>query len=200
MVIARVPWLPVVVCLLLAAAPTAVVAQAPASASASAPTAAVLLDPAPRNVAAPGEKEATSDTVKWAFKIPPSRSRHSMAYDSARGRVVLFGGYGGSVLADTLEWDGNAWAQRAPSTSPPAREGHAMAYDSARGRVVLFGGESFPALEYADTWEWDGNTWAVRASAGATPRERIGHAMAYDSARGRVVLFGGYYFLESTAF
>ncbi len=41
MAIMRVPWLPVVVCLLLAAAPSAVVAQAPASTSVNAPTAAV---------------------------------------------------------------------------------------------------------------------------------------------------------------
>ena len=64
-----------------------------------------------------------------------------MAYDSQRGRVVLFGGYGDSGgLADTWEWDGSTWVERTPATSPPARSGHAMAYDSQRGRVVLFGG------------------------------------------------------------
>ena len=33
-----------------------------------------------------------------------------MAYDAARGKVVLFGGYDGQTnLADTWEWDGQAW-------------------------------------------------------------------------------------------
>ncbi len=171
MAVIRLPRLLVVACGLLAAAPPAVVA----------------LDPAPTNVAATGEVEATSDTVKWVVKIPPTRAGHAMAYDSARGRVVLFGGMASGLLADTLEWDGNSWVQRTPATRPSARVDHAMAYDSARGRVVLFGGWG----GRADTWEWDGNTW-VRRTPLTSPPALDSHAMAYDSARGRVVLFGGY--------
>jgi hypothetical protein len=116
-----------------------------------------------------------------------------MAYDSARGRVVLFGGYGNDYLADTWEWDGTTWAQRAPVTSPSIRYGCAMVYDNARARVVLFGGYngavSNPYL--SETWEWDGTTWAQRAPV-TSPVNRSGHAMAYDSVRSLVVLFGGY--------
>lgn len=114
-----------------------------------------------------------------------------MAYDAARGRVVLFGGVGGSSMggiqnSDTWEWDGMTWAQRA-SSGPAPRYGHAMAYDAGRGRVVLFGGSG--SSYFGDTWEWDGTTWTQRATAGPTPR--AWHAMAYDAERGRVVLFGG---------
>jgi len=139
------------------------------------------------------------DGSAWLQRLPatspPARNSHAMAYDSLRGRVVLFGGsyYDGvkHYLADTWEWDGNTWVERTPIASPPARVNHAMAYDSARGRVVLFGGcseSSCPAA--ADTWEWDGSAW-VQMTPGASPPALEEHAMAYDGARGRVVLFGG---------
>src|SRR5207247_577924 len=86
---------------------------------------------------------------------PSARAYHAMTYDSARGRVVLFGGYDGSYRGDTWEWDGSAWAEETPTTSPSVRYAHAMAYDSARSRVVLFGG--YDASGYrGDTWEYRG--------------------------------------------
>ena len=116
-----------------------------------------------------------------------------MAYDSARGRVVMFGGYDESgFFADTWEWDGSTWVLQTPATSPPARAYHAMAYDSARGRVVLLGGHNLYSNLLADTWEWDGITWIQQIPA-TSPPARASHALAYDSARGPVVLFGGDY-------
>ncbi len=52
---------------------------------------------------------------------------HAMAYDSARQRVVLFGGYSQGHRADTWEWDGKNWTQIKPTTSPGGLWGHAMA-------------------------------------------------------------------------
>jgi hypothetical protein len=106
---------------------------------------------------------------------------------------VLFGGAGAAFpyLADTWEWDGTDWVQRAPANAPGGRYGHALAYDGARGRVVLFAGYFGPQ---SDTWEWDGTTWFLRPVVGPSPR--FNHAMAYDSARGRVVLFGAEAFAE----
>ncbi|MGB3970091.1 MAG: hypothetical protein WBO45_25370 [Planctomycetota bacterium] len=116
---------------------------------------------------------------------PQARWGHAMAYDAARQRVVLFGGFGGG---GTWEWDGTSWTQLAPAASPSGRWGHAMAYDAARQRVVLFGGGS--SAQLADTWEWDGTNWTQLAPA-ASPSARYSHAIAYDVARQRVVLFGG---------
>ena len=116
---------------------------------------------------------------------PPWLAGYAMAYDSARGRVVLFGGSRNQGMsAGTWEWDGSNWADRTPATSPSPRSSHAMVYDSARGRVVLFGGGA------ADTWEWDGTNW-VELTPDTTPPALAAHAMAYDSLRERVVLFGG---------
>jgi hypothetical protein len=137
--------------------------------------------------------------IDWSLRAPanspPPRYWHALAYDSARGRTILFGGQGplSSPLADTWEWDGLTWLQRTPAQIPPARLASALAYDAARARTVLFGGTNsnprFGAL-FADTWEWDGTNWSQRVSTHAPPA-RSDHALAYDSARGRTVLFGG---------
>ena len=142
--------------------------------------------------------------VTWTQRspaaVPPARMFHAMAYDSARGVVVLFGGAPagfpslGSLLNDTWEWDGANWAQRTPPHSPPARCAYAMAYDSARGVAMLFGG--LPAgfmgsgALLNDTWVWNGSDWAQRTPE-VPPPARYGHAMAYDSVRHLTVLFGG---------
>lgn len=133
------------------------------------------------------------DGTTWARRTPTTspapRTNHSMAYDAARQRVVLFGG---TTSSDTWEWDGTNWTRRTPATSPPARSNAAMAYDAGRQRIVLFGGIDRVGLGHglADTWEWDGTTWTERMSA-TSPPGRQGHAMAYDAARQRVVVFGG---------
>jgi hypothetical protein len=118
---------------------------------------------------------------------PSARAFHATAHDSARGRVVLFGGIGpAGRLADTWEWDGQAWTQVGDS-GPDGRTGHAMAYDATRQRVVLFGGDAGSLR--GDTWEWDGSDWTQREDTG--PSARTHAAMAHDVTRGRTVLFGG---------
>src|ERR1043165_8484514 len=70
---------------------------------------------------------------------PPARQDAGIAYDSVRGRVVLFGGGTFSTtLGDTWEWNGTAWTQ-VSSTGPSARRGHVMAFHEGWGRTVLFG-------------------------------------------------------------
>jgi hypothetical protein len=139
------------------------------------------------------------DTWEWDGKAwaqinpttsPSARRDHAMAYDSARQRVVLFGGLRISSLADTWEWDGKNWTQIKPTTSPSTRSYHAMVYDSARNRVVLFGGWRGGTGSLGDTWEWDGKNWK-QIKPTTSPAAREHHAMAFDSARNRVVLFGG---------
>jgi hypothetical protein len=66
-----------------------------------------------------------------------------------------------------------------------------MAYDLARNVTVLFGGVNDflnpPFL--GDTWEWNGKGWTLTSLSGPSPRADA--AMAYDSDRGVMVLFGG---------
>src|SRR5262245_19460665 len=98
-----------------------------------------------------------------------------MAYDSARQRVVLCGGFdivNSGALGETWEWDGVAWTQRA--TLPVPRYDHAMAYDAARRRVLVVGGDHRSSIALADTWEWDGTSWRQRVTSSA-PAARTGH-------------------------
>lgn len=125
------------------------------------------------------------------------RNAHAIAYDSDRGRVVLFGGANASkVRGDTWEWDGRRWSP-VSQAGPGPRTFPAMTYDSVRKKVVPFGGnrvlfgrtpEENRFLD--DTWEWDGRRWAQIPAAGPAPRAEA--AMAFDGRPGRVVLFGGY--------
>src|SRR5262249_5238027 len=128
---------------------------------------------------------------------PTSRTSFTMAYDSARGVIVLFGGIRSDstihYLADTWECNGTDWMQRTPGSSPPARAFSAMSYDSGRGGSVLFGGSYYDGTThyYNDTWEWNGTDWTQRTPANSAPSRRY-HALAYDSVRGVTVLFGGF--------
>ncbi len=131
--------------------------------------------------------QAVFGQVNWVQLSPatsPSpRAYHAMAYDAARGQVVMFGGN-----TDTWVWDGTNWTQKMPATSPPARTGSAMVYDSSHNQVVLFGGIAGGVL--SDTWVWDGTTWTQKSPANSPPARRS-HAMAYDAAHNQVVLFSG---------
>ncbi|MFN8583473.1 MAG: hypothetical protein U0163_21165 [Gemmatimonadaceae bacterium] len=108
-----------------------------------------------------------------------------MAYDSARGVVVLFGGVNHQALGDTWEWNGTTWILRA-TDGPSPRYACAISYDAARGVIVLFGG--YGSSQDDILWEWDGQEWTRRDSSG--PVHRGHRSMAYDTRRNVVVLYG----------
>jgi len=86
-------------------------------------------------------------------QVPGGRSSHLLAYDSARGTVVLYGGIGFTYLSDTWEWNGTSWRNTTPALSPPVRYQSALAYDGARRRVVLIGG-FMSGTNRNDMWEY----------------------------------------------
>lgn len=133
---------------------------------------------------------------------PPEIRGHAMAYDPVQQQVMLFGGDDGNhFLADTWHWvvtaDSSTWIEDSPTNHPSERFKPALACDSFRNRVVLFGGlagadpsQRAPSFE---TWEWDGTNW-IDVNPAAHPDPRFFHAMAYDSKRRKVVMFGGFNF------
>ena len=144
---------------------------------------------------------ATTGRMRWtavgsSTASPPLRREHSVVFDSARGRVVMFGGTNPLQVgqSETWEWDGRAFYDVTPVTpSPTQRHGASLAYDSTRGVVVMFGGRLAGLFDQKlnDTWEWDGTRWRGLQPIGARPPEREDGCMAFDSGRGRTVLFGG---------
>ena len=142
---------------------------------------------------------ATSHAQTWTQDLPadsPSaRCCFSMAYDTSQFKLVLFGGVNGTGDLDhTFVWADANWTQQDPAHSPTKRYLASMAYDAADGKVVLFGGETFTSglrATHSDTWEWNGTDWKEEHPA-KSPSARSSHAMAYDSVKSEVVLFGGY--------
>jgi hypothetical protein len=119
---------------------------------------------------------------------PSGRTSASLTFDSARQRVILFGGDpGGSPVADTWAWENSLWTQVA-DTGPSPRRGASLVDETANGRVMLFGGGSGVDV-LGDTWVCADGDWTQVADTGPAPR--VHHGMAYDAVRQRVVLFGG---------
>jgi hypothetical protein len=139
----------------------------------------------------------TWDGTSWSQAqpagSPSARGFLVVAYDVARGETVLFGGHAAfqSSMSDTWTWNGNTWTQKAPATSPPARSSSGMAADTIRSQLILFGGvQQTAGPVFDDTWAWNGVDWSLQ-SLTVHPSARTDHGMAYDAARGQVVLFGG---------
>jgi len=97
-------------------------------------------------------------TTGW----PSARQQPWLAYDAARAKVVLFGGYYMGDLQDLWEWDGVAgtWTDRTvlpiPANWPSPRHGHAFEYDATQSKVVLFGGLNNSGYTKQDLWERSG--------------------------------------------
>jgi len=144
----------------------------------------------------------TADTWVWhggwlqmtPATSPPERSNSGLVSDGT-GNMVLFGGAtsSGIFLNDTWTWDGTTWTQQSPPVSPSPRAQMAMAYDPATDSVVLFGGCNVApgTCTLADTWMWNGvtKTW-IQQNPTVSPSARRA-PMAYDSANGTMLLFGG---------
>lgn len=128
------------------------------------------------------EWDGTSWTRRLTLVSPPARWMHAMVYDSARQRIVIFGGMGANGgLNDTWEWDGTTWTQVSTAISPPGGSWPYMAYDPTRQVTVLW--------DFAATWEYDGTTWTKKTSA-TVPVPASSTALVYSGAAG-IMLIGG---------
>ena len=125
---------------------------------------------------------------------PTARAYHAMAYDSANGVAVLFGGWlGNCTLGDTWTYNSTTkeWTNVTTSYGPPARSFHSMVYDRDHGEMIMFGGWSGTGF-LNDTWTYNvtWNDW-TRMVQPTPPPVRQQHTMSYDSGHDEVVLFGG---------
>lgn len=145
----------------------------------------------------------TWDGTTWTLRAPsvnPGPRCHAfMTYDARQQQIVLFGGVAASGLQSaetgTWIWNGADWTRAVTAVEPPARVSAAMAFDRRAERAVLFGGRD-PSVNltfrryFGDTWTWDGTSW-TKHDVTDTPQASERMTMAWDSARGRLVLYGG---------
>lgn len=144
------------------------------------------------------------DGVDWSLRNEPDlepmpRDSHAMAWDGRSRMVIMFGGMaegknGLALAGDTWGWNGKSW-QALANTGPSPRYNHAMAWDPVGNRLLLYGGHTAagaynPVNNSAELWEWDGARWIQLFPTGG-PVGRSAHAMAFDRARGGMVVHGG---------
>ena len=158
-----------------------------------------------------GENGSTSFSDTWIFNAtgwhalpgaagPSARAFAAVAYDPALAGVVVFGGLldgpAAAVSNETWLFGSAGWIDlTARFVGPsPARFAAAATYDGADGALLMFGGSDSPGSSRAAAglWRLAGTGWTNLSQAAASaPVPRVGPALAYDSALGAAVLFGG---------
>ncbi|MBE7491760.1 MAG: choice-of-anchor D domain-containing protein [Planctomycetes bacterium] len=102
-------------------------------------------------------------TLTKTGTAPPSLYYHSMVYDAALHRVLLFGGFGSEAANGlyVLDVATLVWSLTAPPVAQPQRRwGHGAVWDPVGARMVMVGGfidGEIPAVDsdgFADTWFW----------------------------------------------
>jgi len=131
---------------------------------------------------------------------PQERWGHATIYDPLAHRMVVYGGLGcvghecGVLFADTwsLDMATFTWDTLDVGTGPSERQDHRAIYDPLRRRMLVFGGRDVHSI-FNDTWAFDltGLTWSRLDDGSAGPPPRYGHAMAYDDATDRLIVYGG---------
>ena len=146
---------------------------------------------------------ATAVPAQGVQLSPSQRDSFSMAYDSKRDLVVLFGGSDADPcwkncppsFGDTWIYNvaANTWTEIKPPTAPSGRANAALDYDAESDRTILYSGfisgDNYAPL---DTWSFDMNTktWTQMKASG--PAYHFGHKLVYDSKADRMILWGGW--------
>ena len=135
----------------------------------------------------------------------------ALAYDSADGSVLGFGGGGGQPFYNfggwlnvTYRWLNGTWTNESGnlSVSPGPRIAEALASDPTSGGVLLYGGYDFVCQQFAgsscsqgysyylnDTWLFVNGSWSKESTL-ALPGHLVSTALA-DPSDGGVLMVGG---------
>lgn len=138
---------------------------------------------------------------------PTPRSGATAIYDSAKNRIVIFGGrevyeyYGyvqdGNPLGGIWELKLNSempeWNNITPSNSPTPRYGHTFTLDTTKNRGLLFGGTDSVSLASNDVWAFDlqNDSWSLLTTINTSPSPRMNHGATYDSDSKMFYVFSG---------
>ena len=145
---------------------------------------------------------------QWAMETvqgSPPGERHSpqWAFDAARKRLIMFGGYGRHYPGDPFAYlddvwqlsmagGGMHWNELNPIGTPPSgRLAGTAIYDPMRQRVVGFGGTVGAPV---DTWQLDLRgrpEWSTVQTQGQSPPGGWFMTSIFDPVRYRMLVFGG---------
>jgi len=132
---------------------------------------------------------------------PPNRMYASMAYNSEKNKIILWGGRLLEPLADNSLWEYdftiNNWTEIQTTDGPTASYAYpAMVFIPSKNELILFGGgileTAFVGKQVNDTWKFDceNNKWAVINTKNSPPPVTI-HSMVFVPKDNKIVLFGG---------
>jgi hypothetical protein len=122
----------------------------------------------------------------------PSSNHADVAYDRARGLIVLWdhgcaslvmGFQGGCVsqVNRTWTWDGGVWTAHSTQSSPTVAGQGAMLFDRKLGEVVYVNGAG-------RAWTWSGSDWKSLALPAGPAIQSPTVAAGYDEGGGLLVL------------
>lgn len=169
----------------------------------------IAYDPAGRQVFLFGGQDTGPRNDLWSFSLdqrqwteiqiagirPPARFGHTVVFDSARRRLVLFGGQASGFFSDVWAYDigRGVWQLlSADDAGPSRRYAHSAIYETARDRMIISHGFT-NAGRFDDTWAFDlaANSWRNLSPSGARPLRRCLHHAVYAAASGQMYLYGG---------
>lgn len=143
---------------------------------------------------------AATAKAMWSerFDLPPVWDRNPAIYDSARKRVLLFGGTRGcypTTLCDYWTWDSVRWVRETATRPLPKLWISALAYEAKRGEVLAIGRTDVDRSDVLETWVFRDTGWSK--AEGQLP-VLDSFTLSSDPERGTVVLFGGFHRLSGT--
>jgi uncharacterized protein (TIGR03437 family) len=169
----------------------------------------IAYDPVDRMIFLFGGQDSVPRNDLWAYSLPrrqweeveapgpraAARFGHTLIFDTARRRLVVFGGQAGGFFSDVWAFDlgQGVWQPLSGEGAGPSRRyGHSAIYDSVRDRMVISHGFT-NAGRFDDTWAFNftANSWQDLTPAGTRPLRRCLHHAVYDAASGQMYLYGG---------
>lgn len=144
------------------------------------------------------ENQPVNAAVVAQNSTPAARYLPAFVFDPINERVMMYGGgssAGGDVEYEdtwTFDYMTRTWTELTVDTTPGPRHSAVMVYDTTDEVIILFGG-SQGISRASDTWIFNCSTeeW-TEVTPAVSPPGRMSHAMVYDSANERVLLFSGY--------
>ncbi len=145
------------------------------------------------------------------YGYPSIRRNHTAVYDTTNNRMIIFGGYNGTLTNDVWYlndvWVLNnangqggtpTWTQLFPTGSTPAtRCYHSAVYDNTNNQMIIFGGDN-NGTYLNDVWVLSNANglegtpvWTQITTTGSTPIARLEHTAVYGAANNRMTIFGG---------
>jgi hypothetical protein len=157
---------------------------------------------------------AQVSSAQWSSRGPVPRLGHSAVLDTAKNKMIVFGGYTFDPDSPPATHFNDVWYlnsafnnspnlswQKATTagTPPSPRGGHSAVLDSVNNRMIVFGGAGgYANPVYNDVWVLENAngvggtpTWVQLSPSGTPPTARFNHVAVYNPNSNRMIVFGG---------